>query len=184
MLQLQFQPFPTLFSPRLRLREVTVSDAPEIFFLRSDEQVLRYLDKMPAGSIEEAIEFIGRIKNDLDNAAGILWGITLAEDDTLIGTIGYWRMQPEHHRAEIGYALYPDHQQKGIMDEAMKAVIRYGFDTMRLHSIEANINPLNLASEKLLLKNNFVKEAHFRENYFFNGRFLDSVIYSLVAAGA
>ena len=89
-------------------------------------------------------------------------------------------MQKEHYRAEIGYLLHPDYQQKGIMDEALKAVIKYGFETMQLHSIEANVNPANAASMKLLEKNGFVKEAYFKENYFYNGQFLDSVIYSLL----
>ena len=109
-----------------------------------------------------------------------MWGITLKESDTVIGTICYWRMQKEHYRAEIGYALHPAQQGKGMMDEALKAVLQYGFETMQLHSVEANVNPANEASRKLLERNGFVKEAHFRENYYYNGQFLDSVIYSLI----
>lgn len=99
---------------------------------------------------------------------------------SIIGTIGYWRMQKEHYRVEIGYILYNGYQGKGIVDEALKALIKYGFQTMQLHSIEANVNPANAASMKLLEKNGFVKEAYFKENYYYNGKFLDSVIYSLV----
>ena len=63
----------------------------------------------------------------------------------------------------------------------MTSVLDYGFTTMLLHSVEANVNKDNAASMKLLAKNNFVREAYFKENYFYNGRFLDSVIYSLLA---
>jgi ribosomal-protein-alanine N-acetyltransferase len=180
MLQLSFQPFPTIHTERLFLRAVDTADANEIFFLRSDATVLTYLDKAPAKSIDEAVEFIERIQKDGAKADGVLWGIALKESDAIVGTIGFWQMQKEHYRAEIGYALHPAWQGKGIMDEALKAVLQYGFETMKLHSVEANINPTNTASRKLLEKNGFVKEAHFKENYYYNGKFIDSIIYSLL----
>jgi len=181
MLKLNFTPFPVLLTARLQLREVTTDDANEIFFLRSDKEVLKYLDKEPAKSVDEAKEFIERIKNDQLNNDGILWGITLKDNPVIIGNIGYWRMQKEHYRSEIGYALNPLFQGKGIMQEALQAVIQYGFEIMKLHSVEANVNPANEASIRLLEKNGFVKEAYFIENYYFDGKFLDSVIYSLIA---
>jgi ribosomal-protein-alanine N-acetyltransferase len=181
MLSLNFNPFPTLHTERLVLREVSAGDAAEIFFLRSNEQVLQYLDKAPATSVEEAAAFIQRIQEDQSKTAGILWGITVKNSPNIIGTVGFWQMQKEHYRAEIGYALHPGYQGRGIMDEALKAVLAYGFETMKLHSVEANINPANNASRKLLEKNGFIKEAYFKENYFFNGRFIDSEIYSLLA---
>lgn len=76
--------------------------------------------------------------------------------------------------------LNSSQQQQGIMFEAIQKVTAFGFDSMKLHSIEANINPENMASKKLLEKAGFTKEAHFKENYFFNGRFIDSAIYSLL----
>lgn len=181
MLQPNFSPFPLITTERLVLREITTNDANEIFFLRSDKGLLTYLDKAPEKSIDETIAFIGIIKKNQKDNDGILWGITLKESNSVIGTICYWRMQKEHYRAEIGYILHPAQQGKGIMNEAIKAVIKYGFETMKLHSIEANVNPGNKASMKLLEKNGFVKEAYFRENYYYNGRFIDSAIYSLLA---
>lgn len=181
MLQPNFDPFPKIVTARLLLREVIIADATALFFLRSDAAVLKYLDKDPDKSVEETIGFINRVKKDKENNDGILWGITVKDSDTLVGTICFWRMQKEHFRAEIGYALHPAQQGKGIMDEAIKAVLQYGFETMQLHSAEANVNPSNEASIKLLERNGFVKEAHFKENYYYNGQFLDSVIYSLIS---
>jgi ribosomal-protein-alanine N-acetyltransferase len=89
-------------------------------------------------------------------------------------------MQKEHDRAEVGYMLHPDFRKKGIMQEALTAIIEYGFTQMNLHSIEAVIDPRNKASETILVRNNFVKEAHFKENYFFDGAYLDSAHYSLL----
>lgn len=89
-------------------------------------------------------------------------------------------IKPEHYRAEIGYMLLPEYHRKGIASEAVKEVVKYGFDVMKLHSIEAVLDPENHGSAKVLEKNGFVKEAHFKENGFFEGRFLDTVIYSIL----
>jgi len=62
----------------------------------------------------------------------------------------------------------------------VERVMKYGFNEMNLHSMEAVIDPRNSASERVLIKNGFVKEGHFKENEFFNGEFLDSVIYSKI----
>jgi ribosomal-protein-alanine N-acetyltransferase len=69
---------------------------------------------------------------------------------------------------------------KGIITESLERVIQFGFEEMGLHSIEAVIDPDNFASEKVLLKTNFIKEGHFKEHQFFDGKFFDSVFYSLL----
>lgn len=180
MLTLNFDPYPVLSTERLVLRELSEEDVNEIFFLRSDKRVLQYLDRAPAKSIEEVLNFIRMIKDLQNNNESILWGITLKEDNKLIGTICFWNIAKEHYRSEIGYVMHPDFYGKGIMNEALAAVLDYGFTTMKLHSVEANIHPQNAASIKLLKRNNFVQEGYFKENYFSNGKFSDSAIYSLL----
>lgn len=183
MLTLNFALFPLLITDKLLLRQVNESDVNEVYFLRSDERVLKFLDRAPAKSPEEALIFIEKI-NDLEKSnEAVTWAITLKEDTKLIGTIGFWNIQKEHNRAEIGYVLHPDFHSKGIMQEAMTEVIKFGLQVMKLHSIEANTNPDNTASIKLLERNKFIREGYFRENYFFAGKFYDSVIYSLLATG-
>jgi ribosomal-protein-alanine N-acetyltransferase len=114
-----------------------------------------------------------------DSNDAVFWVIAFPGNPSeMIGNIGYWRMQKEHYRAEIGYLLHPDHWKKGIMKEALAAVVKYAFDEMGLHSIEANINPDNTASGKLLESCGFEKEAYHKENYFHDGVFYDSIIYS------
>lgn len=120
----------------------------------------------------------------MKNNESIIWAITQKEDSKLIGTICFWNIIKEHYRAEIGYSLLYDFQGKGIMQEAMSAVIKYGFEKMNLHSIEANVNPANESSIKLLERNDFIKEAYFKENYFYDGKFLDTAIYSLLTTVA
>lgn len=179
-LNLNFDPFPVLQTSRLTLRKPLLSDAPALFRLRSDDSVLQYLDRPKMASLDEAREFIEKIHDNLDNNNSINWAITPKDTNELIGTIGFWRIETEHYRAEIGYMLFPEYQRRGLMQEALSEVIAFGFNTLNLHSVEANCNPANVASILLLEKNNFVKEAYFKENYYFAGKFLDSVIFSLV----
>jgi len=182
MLQLAFSPFPEIKTERLLLRKLVKADGPEMLFLRSDDRVMQYIGREKTRSLEEAEAFIDRINASVDANETIMWAIAMANDPgTLIGTICYWRMQPEHYRAEAGYVLHPGFWNRGIMTEALWAVIRYGFEEMKLHSIEAHINPENLASGIVLEKTGFTREAYFRENYFFRGKFTDTAIYSLVS---
>lgn len=183
MLKLNFTPFPVLTTVRLLLRKVEKNDANEIFILRSDERVLKYLDRAPARSLNDAHKFIKLIAGQEKNNEAVTWAITIKGNPKLIGTICYWNIKPEHYRAETGYVLLPEYHGRGIMQEAFAPVLNYGFNVMKLHSIEANVNPANLASIKLLERNKFVREAYFKENYFYEGKFLDSAIYSLVSGG-
>jgi len=180
MLLLNFNPFPFLSTERLNLRRISDEDDKEIFFLRSDKEMLQFLDRDPAQSIDEAREWIRMINKGIDDNQYIAWAIALKNDPLLIGTITFWNVKYEHYRAEIGYALHPLFQGRGLMNEAMTAVINYGFDSLKLHSIEANVNPSNAPSIRLLERSGFIREAYHRENYYYNGHFLDSAIYSLI----
>lgn len=180
MLTPNFTPFPTLSTKRLVLREITLDDAPELFFMRTDDQVMKYIERPRPKNLDETITFIKMISELRNKNEIITWGIALKNEPKLIGTVVFLNLKKEHYRAEFGYALHPGHWRKGIMDEVAKAVIDYGFKVLKLHSIEANINPENIASQKLLEKNGFVREAYYKENFFWEGKFLDSAIYSLL----
>ena len=180
MLTPNFDPFPVLFTERLTLRQISTDDANEVFSLRSDENVMRYLDRPRAKSTEDALQLIQKIIDGIVNNDGITWGIVLKDHDKLIGTVGYWRIMKDDYRAEIGYMIAASFHGKGLMQEAISVVINYGFSVLKLHSIEANVNPQNLSSIKLLERNHFSREAYFRENYYFEGKFLDTAIYSLL----
>ena len=179
MLQPNFYPFPQIETERLFLRKLKNEDADEIFNLRSDENVMKYIGKDPITSINEAMDFIQLVNNSLSTNFGITWAITLKENPgKLIGTIGHWRLMKEHYRAEVGYMLSPQFWKKGIMKEALIKVIDYGFNEMKLHSIEAHINPENAASAGILEATGFVREAYFKEDFFYKGEFSDTAIYS------
>ena len=179
MLSPNFASFPETVTARLLLRKVRMEDATEILKLRSDEKVMQFIENDRAAGIADAEIFILRIFQSLQDNEGITWAIALkAEPDILIGTIGYWRLIKEHYRAEIGYMLNPVQWNKGIMKEALRKVVEYGFNELNLHSIEAHINPDNEASATILTSTGFVKEAHFKEDFFYKGVFRDTVVYS------
>ena len=181
MLETNFSPFPILTTQRLILRRITKQDAPTFFLYRSSEEVMKYIARPRAKSIDDVLELIQRIDTTIDNNDGINWGITLKETDQLIGSIGFVRMKKENYRAEIGYLLGTDFHRLGYMNEAMQAVLNYGFNKIKLHSVEAIIVPANVASMSILEKNNFIREAHFKEDFYYEGQFLDSMVYSLLA---
>ena len=180
MMTINFSPFQNLETERLLLRRVIKSDLKEVKELRSNPETMKYIPRPLVTNDDEGLAHITMIDEKIEANEGINWAITIKGDSRLIGIIGHYRIKPEHYRAEIGYMVLPEYHGKGLATEAVKLVVKYGFEVMKLHSIEAVIDPDNLASARVLEKNGFVKEAHLKENEFFNGQFLDSVIYSLL----
>ena len=177
---ISFLPFKNLSSDRLLLRQISPADVNEIFAMRSNTDVMKYVPRPLCTSLDDAIALINMMQQKIETNEGINWAITLKGSDSMIGFIGHYRIQWENFRSEIGYMLSPEHQGKGIATEAVQLVIEYGFKEMKMHSLEAVIDPDNIASAKVLEKNKFVKEAHFKENEFYDGKFLDAVVYSLL----
>lgn len=181
MLEPVFSPFPEITTQRLKLRRLLKTDAPELLLLRSDDKVMQYIDRAKTKNLEEAEEFVEKIDKAVDLNESIFWAISLAEaSGTMIGTICLWNILKEHYRAEVGYMLHPNQWNKGIMKEALLAVTEYGFNTMKLHSIEARINADNMASAVLLEKAGYIREAYFKEDFYFRGKFIDSAVYSIL----
>ena len=162
--------FPILATERLIMRQLEIQDDNEIFFLRSDERVNKYLVAPIAQSAEEARAFIKKINTGILNDEWAYWGITLKNNNKLIGTICFWNISIEENKAEIGYVLHPDLQGKGIMQEAIHKVIEHGFEKMKLRTMDAVLNPDNARSIALLKRNGFVYKCE-------SG---DAVVYQLI----
>ncbi len=179
MLNLDFSPFPTLETERLILRQIGDDDVHSLFEMRADPIVMQHIDRPLAKTIDDAQKLIDIIKGLLAKNEGITWAITLKGNTKMIGTFGFWRILKEHYRTEIGYLLHKDYWGKGLMQEVMDIGIAYAFNTLKVHTIEANINPDNKASLKLAERNGFVREAYFKDIYYSNGKFIDTTIYTL-----
>ena len=150
-MQANFSPFPQLYTDRLLLRQLTLQDADEIFMLRSDDVVNKYLDRPKATSIEDAKAFI----NKIISSQAMFWAICFKEEPKLLGTICLWNFSEEDDKAEIGYELLPAFHGKGIMQEAFLKVIEFAFQTLELNSVEAWTTNQNESSKKILERNGF-----------------------------
>lgn len=181
MLTFDFSAFPTLETERLQLRQLRDADVNEIFALRSDPVTMQFIPRPLAKTNDDALAHIALINENTKKNTGINWAINQKGSDRLIGLMGFHRLEPENFRAEIGYMMLPGYQGQGFTTEGIQCIVAYAFTEMKLHSIEAIIDPGNIASARVLEKNHFTKEAHLRENWYYDGKFLDTVIYSRLA---
>ncbi|MBL7744451.1 MAG: GNAT family N-acetyltransferase [Chitinophagaceae bacterium] len=179
MLQLDFSPFPVLTTERLLLRKLTAEDEQGIFALRTDDIVNKYLDRIKARSVEDARKFIQKVNNSIDSNELIYWGICLRPKTRIIGTVCFWNIAVENDKAEIGYELLPACQGQGLMQEALSAIIDYGFTSMRLATIEAVADLQNERSVKLLEKIGFKKEGNKKDILPGNDNTDNMIVYRL-----
>ena len=140
-----------LETDRLIIRAFTNTDAEDVLAFRSNADAMRYVPRPLQRSIEDAIEMIGMINNNINTNECIAWGVELKSTRKIIGSVSFHRIEKENSRAELGYMLHPDYWGKGIVTEAVKAILDYGFRELKFHSIEAIIDPENTASENVLL---------------------------------
>lgn len=175
-----FNEFPVIETKDLILREINSEDTSVLFQNYSDKEVMKYFGRELLKDISEAEEKIIMTNSDFKNKIGIRWAVCLKADRKMIGSGGYWRILKDHLRAEIGYELSQEFWGKGIMTEALQAIIEFGFTRMNLHTIEANIDPENIGSVKILEKLGFKREGYFKDSFLFNGKFTDTASYSLI----
>ena len=159
-----FIPFPVLKTERLTLRQLRINDDKEIFALRSDADVNKYLNRKRSKSIDDAKNFIQIINENIQRNNSIYWAITLKGTDKLIGTICLFDFSDDNLKAEIGYELLPGFQGKGIMQEAASKVIDFGSQQIGLTSIEAYTHSENQSSTTLLEKLNFKRHSAADDN--------------------
>jgi len=173
--------FPELETKRLTLKKIESKHAKELITFWGDENVTKYTDFesfTSLSNIEDVIQWMGSKFSEL---SGIRWGIFLKKKSKLIGTCGFnsWIIN-KSNKGEIGYDLHPKYWNQGIMSESLKEILKYGFNEMKLHRIEAFIDPNNITSQKLLEKLKFTKEGCLRDNNYWKGKFQTVLIYSLL----
>ncbi len=172
---------PELETRRLLLRRMTVGDARDVFEYASDPEVARYVMWDAHRSIGDSRSFLNRMIEGYGSGELFSWGMVHKESGRLIGTCGYDRSWvPEHGRAELGYALSSEYWGQGLMTEAVRAVIGFGFEKMKLNKIVARCFAENLASEKVMQKSGMSYEGTQREHVFVRGRYRDLKVYSIL----
>src|SRR5215204_3107247 len=155
MLNISFTPFPILTTERLTLRQLVIDDEKEIFTLRSDNEINKYLDRQVSNTIEDARNFINKVNENLNKNDSLYWAITLRDKNILVGTICLFGISDENSKCEIGYELLTNFQGQGIMKEAAEKVIDYAFNTIKVQKIEAFFHRDNQSSIRLLEKLSF-----------------------------
>ncbi|MEJ8306346.1 GNAT family protein [Saccharibacillus sacchari] len=175
-----FSVFPRLDTPRLILREAKAEDRDGLFALYADEEVMRYLPLDPFESVEEADDEMGWHARIFREQTGIRWMIEERDTGAFVGTCGFLGLEREHNRMEIGYDLAREHWGKGLMPEAIRAVLHFGFGPLAANKIEARVDPDNAASIRLMDKLGFVREGLLRQHEFEKGRYVDLAAYAIL----
>jgi len=180
MITPDFSQFPELHTPRLLLRKVLETDIPDLFEFRSDPEVMKYIPRPIAKTEADVLPLLKMINDFLDQNERINWAIEWKETNKVVGMMGFVNIEPQHSRAEVGYSMNRSWYRKGITREALTAIIDYGFQKLELHSVEAIIDAENAPSGGVLENFGFRKEAYFKENFFHNGNYRNSIHYGLL----
>lgn len=175
-----FSQFPKLETERLILREILPSDYQAIYAIRSDYEVTRYNIGGAYTSVEQAKRLIISMQDEFHIETAIRWGISLKADERVIGMVGYNYWNLTDHRGSVGFDLLQSQWRKGIMSEALEAVIRFGFEEMNLNRIEADASIYNKASMAILGKMGFMQEGIQREQYYEDNAYHDLVLFALL----
>ncbi|WP_042722024.1 GNAT family N-acetyltransferase [Flavobacterium sp. B17] len=163
-----------LETERLALKEIHENHVEDILKIRSNEVINRFVKRNSPKNNYDALQFILTIKERTRNNQTYYWGISLKDHPNLIGTICLWNFSEDRKTAEVGYEMLPDYHGQGLMSEALKAVLNYGFNELRLQEILAFTNRFNENSKKLLLRHGFVLEEDRKDE-----GFPDNLVFSL-----
>lgn len=170
---------PSLYTNRLQLRLIEPSDADFILRGLSDKRITAYyaVHYDTSEAVQEQMQFY---QNLLQEGTGAWWAFSLKNDSELIGACGLSSVSREHCKGELGFWLLPEHWGNGYIPEAAGAVLKYGFEQMHLHRIEAIVEGGNTPSERVLQKLGFTYEGKLRECEVKDNRFIDLLYYSLL----
>ncbi|WP_395143543.1 GNAT family N-acetyltransferase [Armatimonas sp.] len=169
----------TLTGERVCLRMMTPKDAPAIFTLFSDPEAMRYWSYPPYTELTQAEARLARDISGAAESAVLPWGVE--QDGVLIGTVTLHDLNLSGGRAELGYLLAKSRWGQGLAQEAVGLAIDHAFATLGLRRLEADIDPRNLASQKLLERLGFVREGYLRERWCVAGEVTDTALYGLLA---
>ncbi|GAB5534208.1 MAG: GNAT family protein [Rubricoccaceae bacterium] len=172
---------PTLDTPRLRLRHPRLSDADALFSVFSNADALRYWSHGPLVNIDAARAYLTDMEVGFQEERSFRWAIAEQETDQLIGTVTLLAWSKDNRRAEIGFVLHPAYHGRGLATEAIRTVLAFGFGPMDLHRVEADVDPANEGSLRLLERIGFQREGLLRQRWFTFGTWKDTVLLGLLA---
>lgn len=171
---------PILETDRLLLRGFSVNDLNDIFEYASDSDVNTFMPWDTHKSIGETKEFLEKSKETFEKSDNIDWGIELKNEKKIVGGITIRKWNNENLCGDIGYALSKKYWNMGIMTEALKIVIQFGFEKLCVNRIEAHCDENNIASYKVMEKAGMKYEGTLREKVFVKNKFVNMRFYSIL----
>jgi RimJ/RimL family protein N-acetyltransferase len=178
-----FASLPVLSTERLTLRGMSEDDADGLFDIFSDEEVCRYYAWSAFTDPEQARELAVRSAEKYRRQEAMRWGLVLPGADTIVGTCGYTRWDRENRYAVLGYDIARRYWRQGLISEAVAAVLRFGFEELALHRVEATMLVGNTASAAVLIRAGFQLEGQMSERHWHHGIFHDVQVYGLLKSG-
>ena len=177
---MDWKDLPLLKTSRLSLRTISAADIDDFYAVYSNPEVMRYWSTPPLPNRDAASKLISEIHEGNERHDLLKWGIALLSNDRLIGSVTLFNLEFTHHRAEIGYVQGRAYWGQGYMQEALKAVINYAFESLNIHRLEADVDPRNDASVRTLERLGFQREGYLRERWQVNGEIQDAFFYGLL----
>jgi [ribosomal protein S5]-alanine N-acetyltransferase len=169
---------PTLQGARVRLRWLRDEDLGALHTVFANPEVARYLAVPRHQGLADTERYLASIREGFRTSSLFQWGIE--QDGRVIGTCTLSGLDWENRRAEIGFALAREAWGLGLMPDALGVLLDHAFGKLGLHRIEADVDPRNGASLRLLEKLGFVREGYLRERYLKDGEIQDTVFFGLL----
>lgn len=180
-IQKVFGSLPTFETERLKIRLFKKEDVDDLYEYCSDDEVTKYLPFLTYTKKQDAIDRINYCIEGYEKLeAPILWAIEYKEEQKLIGGIDFVKWDEENKEAEIGYILNKKYWNKGIMTEALKTILKFGFEKMDLNRIELRCDERNIGSARVMEKNGLKHEGMLRQKRFQKGEFVNIKCYSIL----
>jgi [ribosomal protein S5]-alanine N-acetyltransferase len=173
-----------LFTDRLIIRDYVIDDLENHHKLLSDPIVMYYLPDIKTDNIIESRENLTKVLNDQGQKERYLYHLIIENKNTneFIGGIGYTvsNNTPFGKLVHMGYFILQNYWNKGYTTEALKRVMKFGFEENNVYRIHTGCIKENKYSEKIMQKCGFIKEAEFKEYVFHDGKFKDRVEYRML----
>jgi [ribosomal protein S5]-alanine N-acetyltransferase len=175
--------FPVLHSERLVLREIVPADAPALLAVHGDAASMRWFGSDPLPDLAAAQALVETFAGwRRQPNPGTRWGIALRADaDHLLGSCGLWSWNRAWRRCTTGYELHPSVRGRGLMDEALRTMLAWGFGPMGLNRVEALVHPENVPSRRVLQRLGFQSEGLLREVGYWRDQYHDMFSMALLA---
>lgn len=174
-----FTPFPILETENLILRKMHQGDVQDLFEMRNDPRMNEYTDSIPDVSMDETKAYVDKMNKGVHDNKWIIWAIEHKQVGKVIGSISIWNLNREQISGELGYGIMPDYQGQGFMKEALLRVVKYGFEVMKLKTLDAYTEASNVRSIKLLERCKFVESDRVDDQGYYSNRIYHMIVYRI-----